>query len=146
MARKNPHFRYALLAAVLLGLALGWSAQNYLSAARGEAVVPTIVAAQYIPAGTVLCPEIVRIVMLPAAVVPPQAVRSLHEVVGRLAKVAIMPGEPILLPRLIPAGGQASPFRLPIISALGDYAYEWYIDLRHLGQRLITAKTGQNVW
>jgi Flp pilus assembly protein CpaB len=147
LTRKRPHFRYACLAAVLLGLAMGWSAQHYLSEAPGQAAaVPTVVAAHYIPAGTVLRPEILRVVMLPAAVVPPQAVRSPHEVLGRLVKVAIMPGEPILLPRLVPAGEQARNLRLPMLAALRDYAAAWYFDLHNLGQRLRIALGAQNLW
>ncbi len=147
MQRKPPHFRYAVLAAVLLGIALGWLAQIFLSESLDQAVeVPTVVAAQYIPAGTILSPEIIRITMLPARLVPRHAVRSPNEVLGRLTKVGIMPGEPILRPRLIPSGVKAGRFRVPILSALGDFIVGWYDDLCYLGQRLITAKASQNVW
>lgn len=139
-------FRYAVMAAVVLGLALGWFIQSFTASPLGQvAEVSTVVAARYIPAGTVLSPDILRVIKLPAASVPSRSVRAPDEVLGRLTKTAIMPGEPILLPRLVPVGSEAKGIRLPIITALGDYVSGWFAELCYLGQRLMTARGGGTI-
>ncbi len=143
---SSPLFRYAMITAVLLGLAVGWFVQDFVASPSGSvAEVPTVVAACQIPAGTVLSPETVRVIMLPAASVPPKSARSIHEVLGRLTKFTLMPGEPILMPRLVPGEQKAQKIRLPVVSALGDYVVTWYADLCYLKQRFMTGLAGKNI-
>lgn len=90
-----------------LGLCFGWVMQAYLPVANHDSdqtTVPVVVAAVDLKPGTVLGPESLQVVQWPRETVPPKTLDTLKKVSGRIITSPVVKGEPILQPKLAPAG------------------------------------------
>lgn len=100
------------MGSVLLALAAAAAVYFYLGSLGRRC--PVVVAAAAVPAGKVLGPGELRVVMMPAEAVHPQAVRSLQEGLGLVSSAELLPGEQVLRPRVFPPeqagpGGRLAP-------------------------------------
>jgi pilus assembly protein CpaB len=92
------------LAAMTAVSVLQVSARADAEVARGGGLRPTVVMARPVEAGVVLARRDVRVVAMPARLVPARAAVGVDAVVGRAAAVALWPGEVVLQGRLAPDG------------------------------------------
>lgn len=96
--------RGALLLALLLGSLTSFLTWQYVrqagQATRPVETAPVVVAAVPIGARTVITPDMVRVQQLPVAGHHPYAARTPDAVVGKVARVALTPGEQILSTKL----------------------------------------------
>ncbi|MDQ1438326.1 MAG: pilus assembly protein CpaB [Acidimicrobiaceae bacterium] len=92
------------LAAVTAVSVLQVSARADAEVARWGRLRPTVVMARPVEPGVVLARRDVRVVAMPARLVPAQAAAGVDAVVGRAAAVALWPGEVVLQGRLAPDG------------------------------------------
>jgi hypothetical protein len=98
-----------ILAALTLGLLMGFLIQDYVSSEPQDMVqnlVPVVVAGVNLSPGRILRPEVLQVVKWPREVLPPQTAETVKQVTGRLVLSPITRGEPILLPKLAPLNDQ----------------------------------------
>ena len=87
-----------MLASVGLALVAALTVYRYL-AGLGERF-PVVVAAASLPAGKVLAPGDLKVVMLPGDAIHPQALRSLADGLGRVTATDLLAGEQVLQGRV----------------------------------------------
>jgi pilus assembly protein CpaB len=107
MADRRPSFRTILFFAVFVGLVAVFGAFKALQATRLGSRVATqrvVVATREIPEGAVIERAAVAAAEWPAASVPAGAFTSLDSAVGRITRVAVFAGDPIVPARLAPLG------------------------------------------
>ncbi len=102
-----------LLVASALGLATSGALFYYVngSAEKADAGVPTgtvLVAAAPIPANSKVMPEQVKVESRPVAYIPQGAALTPEEIVGRVSKAELFPGEAVLDAKFYPPGQEAS--------------------------------------
>ncbi len=93
----------AILAAIALGMVTSYIAWSYVNQANSKQPVdmaPVVVATQAIDPRAVITPDMVRVQQLPAEAVHPQALRATDEVVGKVARIAMVPDEQVLSTKL----------------------------------------------
>lgn len=98
-----------LYVAILVALAATYGVYRIVDQARRAAAVPTrpVVVAKYdIRLGTAVNDWALQIEQWPEPVVPEGAIGSIDSVVGRVARVDIFPGDPMVPGRLSPEGTQ----------------------------------------
>lgn len=98
--------RWRMVGSVVLALAAAATVYLYLQGLGRR--YPVVVAAAPVPAGKVLVPGDLRVVMLPGDAIHPQAVRSLQDGLGRVTSADLVPGEQVLQSRARPPD-QAGP-------------------------------------
>jgi pilus assembly protein CpaB len=104
---RRPSFRTILFFAVFVGLVAVFGAFKALQATRLGPRVSThriVVATRDIPEGAVIERPAVTTAEWPAATAPTGAFGTLDSVVGRITRVAVFTGDPIVPARLAPAG------------------------------------------
>ena len=104
---RRPSFRTILFFAVFVGLVAVFGAFKALQATRLGPRVATqriVVAAREIPEGGVIDRAAVIMTDWPAATAPAGAFATLDSVVGRITRVAVFSGDPIVPARLAPVG------------------------------------------
>jgi pilus assembly protein CpaB len=107
---KRPSFRAILVFAVFVGLVAVFGAFQALQATRLGIRVSTrriVVATREIPEGTVIDRAAVTTIDWPAAALPAAAFTTLDSVIGRIARVAVFSGDPIVPARLALTGSGA---------------------------------------
>lgn len=98
-----------ILAALTLGLLMGFLIQDYVSSEPQDMVqnlVPVVVAGVNLSPGRILRPEVLQVVQWPREVLPPQTAETVKQVTGRVVMTPVAKGEPILLPKLAPLSDQ----------------------------------------
>lgn len=70
---------------------------------------PVVVADADITPGTVLGPDVLRVVKCPYDMLPPQSAYTFQQVEGRMIISLVVKGEPILMHKLLPAGIKICP-------------------------------------
>jgi hypothetical protein len=98
-----------ILAALSLGLLIGFLSQDYVSSEPRDMVqnlVPVVVAGVNLSPGSVLQPVVLQVVQWPREVLPPQTAETVKQVTGRVVMTPVAKGEPILLPKLAPLSDQ----------------------------------------
>ena len=114
MLRRRLILVLALAAA--MGLMTSYAVYQGVRGARGPLgnVEEIVVAGANIDLGEALTPKHVKMTPWPKSALPPGYLRSVKEVEGRVARVSVAPGEPILEARLAPAGqGGLMPVLVP---------------------------------
>jgi pilus assembly protein CpaB len=107
MVDRRPTFRTILFFAVFVGLVavLGaFKALQMTGLGAGMSTQRIVVASREIPEGAVIDRLAVTAAAWPRATVPPGAFSSIDSVVGRITRVAVFSGDPIVPARLAPAG------------------------------------------
>jgi pilus assembly protein CpaB len=107
MVDRRPTFRTILFFAVFVGLVavLGaFKALQMTGLGAGISTQRIVVASREIPEGAVIDRLAVTAAAWPRATVPPGAFSSIDSVVGRITRVAVFSGDPIVPARLAPAG------------------------------------------
>jgi pilus assembly protein CpaB len=110
MQLNLPRGTIFIAAAVMAGLIATLAIRRYVILKTMVPVAATrqvVVAAGDISPGTALSSKIVKIVSWPQEVIPPKSVSSLREIEGRVVKVPISQGNPILFSMLAPEGTAA---------------------------------------
>lgn len=96
--------RGAVIAALALGALTSFIAWRYVDQAsqtqQPVEMAPVVVATAPINPRTIITPEMVRVQRLPAAAVHPTAARSTTDVVGKVARVAMVGDEQVLTSKL----------------------------------------------
>jgi pilus assembly protein CpaB len=87
-----------MVASLVLALVAALSVYRYLEG-LGERF-PVVVAAAPLPAGKVLAPGDLRVLMLPGDAIHPQALRSLADGLGRVTATEVVAGEQVLQVRV----------------------------------------------
>jgi len=96
--------------AVLMAIVTGVSVYLFAQSLEGQGDVPevemgqVVVALTSIPANTQITEDLVTLVQMPSQWIHSQAATALHQVVGSVARTALLPQEQILIPRLGIAG------------------------------------------
>jgi pilus assembly protein CpaB len=104
-----PGFRYLILAG-LVGLVAVILVQRYIASrtvAVSEPRGQVVVAQLDISPGTALTSRLVRVAAWPQNIIPAKAVASPKQVEGRVVRIPIVKGEPILFSKLAPEGTAA---------------------------------------
>jgi pilus assembly protein CpaB len=107
MADRRPSFRTILFFAVFVGLVAVLGAFKALQATRLGSRVTTqriVVATREIPEGAMIERAAVTSADWPIATIPAGAFAALDSVVGRITRVAVFTGDPIVPARLAPVG------------------------------------------
>jgi len=107
MADRRPTFRTILFFAVFVGLVavLGaFKALQMTGLGAGMTTQRIVVASREIPEGAVIERTAVSTAEWPRATLPPGAFSAVDSVVGRITRVAVFSGDPIVPARLAPAG------------------------------------------
>lgn len=104
--------RYTLVfyGALLVAAAATYGVYGMISSLRAQSHVPTravVVAAKDVPEGATFDKLAVEMKLWPAATIPAGAFNSADSVVGRVARIAVFTGEPIVPGRLAPVGSGA---------------------------------------
>ena len=76
-----------ILAALTLGLLMGFLIQDYVSSEPQDMVqnlVPVVVAGVNLSPGRILRPEVLQVVQWPREVLPPQTAETVKQVTGRV--------------------------------------------------------------
>jgi pilus assembly protein CpaB len=110
MQLNLPRGSVFLIAAVVAGLVATFAVHRYVIMKTSVPKTPTFqvaIAATDISPGTALSARTVKIVSWPKEVIPPKAASGLKQVDGRVAKVPIPQGNPILFSMLAPQGTAA---------------------------------------
>lgn len=110
MQLKLPRGTIFIAAAVIAGLVATLAIRRYVILKTTIPVAATrqvVVAAEDISPGTALSSQIVKIVTWPQEVIPPRSAASMGEIEGRVVKVPIPQGNPILSSMLAPQGTAA---------------------------------------
>ncbi len=106
---KQRKRMWNILAALTLGLLMGFLIQDYVSSEPQDMVqnlVPVVVAGVNLSPGRILRPEVLQVVKWPREVLPPQTAETVKQVTGRVVMTPVAKGEPILLPKLAPLSDQ----------------------------------------
>jgi pilus assembly protein CpaB len=94
----------ALITAVVLGALTSFMVWKYVAevgqTSRPADAEPVVVAAAPIPARAVITSDMLRVQQIPAAGRHPAALRSPNEVVGKIARISLTPGEQVLSTKL----------------------------------------------
>jgi pilus assembly protein CpaB len=101
---KNPKAISMLLLALVAGLASVVFAAQWLSRQSSASVTTVAVAASDVNLGQPLTSEFVKMVNWPAESIPPGAFADPQLLQGRVARVGLLRGEPILESKLAPQG------------------------------------------
>jgi pilus assembly protein CpaB len=107
MSDRRPSFRTILFFAVFVGLVAVLGAFKALQATRlgpRISMQRIVVAVREIPEGAMIDRQAVTTTDWPAATVPAGAFTTIDSVVGRITRVAVFNGDPIVPARLAPAG------------------------------------------
>jgi pilus assembly protein CpaB len=107
MADRRPTFRTILFFAVFVGLVavLGaFKALQMTGLGAGRSTRSIVVATREIPEGAVIDRLAITTAEWPRATLPAGAFSSIDSVVGRITRVAVFSGDPIVPARLAPAG------------------------------------------
>jgi pilus assembly protein CpaB len=110
MQLNLPRGTIFLVAAVVAGIVATFAIHRYVSIKTTVPVAATrqvIVAAADISPGTAIAGPAVKTVTWPQAVIPPKSASTLREVEGRVVKVPIPQGNPVLSSMLAPEGTAA---------------------------------------
>ena len=110
MQLNLPRGTIFLIAAVVTGVVATFAIHRYISIKTMVPVAAThqaIIAAADISPGTALYGQAVKAVTWPQAVIPPNCASTLREIEGRVVKVPIPQGNPILFSMLAPEGTAA---------------------------------------
>jgi pilus assembly protein CpaB len=110
MQLNMPRGAIFLIAAVVAGILATFAINRYVSIKTTVPVAATrqvIVAAADISPGTAISGAAVKAVTWPQAVIPPKSATTMREVEGRVVKVPINQGNPILSSMLAPEGTAA---------------------------------------
>lgn len=110
MAERRLGIRTMLYLAVFIALAATVGAYRALEATRLGAQSPTrnvVVAAREIPVGMPIDRAALAVVAWPTGTLPAGSFLEMDSVVGRVARVPVLPGDPIVPARLAPAGSGA---------------------------------------
>jgi len=110
MQLNLPKGAIFIAAAVVAGLIATFAIHKYVSIKTRIPVAATqqvIIAAADISPGTALSSQAVKAVTWPPALIPPKSASSLREIEGRVVKVPIPQGNPILFSMLAPEGTAA---------------------------------------
>jgi pilus assembly protein CpaB len=110
MRLNMPKGTIFLVAAVVAGIMATFAIHRYVSIKTTVPVAATrqvIVAAADISPGTAISGVAVKAVTWPQAVIPPKSAATMREVEGRVVKVPIAQGNPILTSMLAPEGTAA---------------------------------------
>lgn len=103
---SDRRINLVLFAAVVVALGSGLGVFSLLNRARAAAApsITVVVAATDIADGHVLTAADVRIASLPDVAVPPGAYASPDSVIGRVTRIPVLAGEPLVPARLAPVG------------------------------------------
>jgi pilus assembly protein CpaB len=107
MQLNLPRGTIFIAAAVVAGLVATLAIRRYVIIKTTVPVAATrqvVVAAGDIAPGTALSDQTVKIVTWPLEVIPPRSASSMREIMGRVVKVPIAQGNPILFSMLAPEG------------------------------------------
>ena len=110
MTERRLGIRTMLYLAVFIALIATIGAYRALQATRigsDTATRSIVVATQEIPQGMPIDRSALALVAWPSASIPGGSVSSLDSAVGRIARVAVLPGDPIVPARLAPTGSSA---------------------------------------
>ena len=110
MQLNLPKGAIFLVAAVVAGLIATFAIHRYISIKTRVVEAPThqvFIAAGDISPGTALSSQAVKAVTWPQAVIPPNCASAMREIEGRVVKVPIPQGNPILFSMLAPEGTAA---------------------------------------
>jgi pilus assembly protein CpaB len=110
MQLNLPRGTIFIVAAVAAGLVATFGINRYVSLKTRVPVTAThevVIAAGDISPGTALTSQLMKTESWPVKVIPPSSASSLRGVMGRIAKVPIPKGNPILLSMLAPEGTAA---------------------------------------
>lgn len=137
---RRPAWRRRVARRLLSAGALCLALALALSQRAPEPTRAVLVAQAEVAPGTEVLPGSVDLVDLPASAAPASALTRPDEVVGRMATVAIGPGEVITAPRVLGAGtSSAGPGRrlvtLPLLGAARSLAVGDRVDVYRPGRR-----------
>ncbi len=108
---REKHFTGVFVGALVVGLAATFSVYQLViqrgTDADRDPTVPVVVAVDEVREGIPLSATLVRVKRYPADAVPDGAFTGIDSVVGRVARVLIFPGEPVLEGKLAPVGAGA---------------------------------------
>ncbi len=110
MQLNLPRGTVYLVAAVAAGLVATFAIHRYISMKTHVPVVATrnvVIANADISPGTALSGKLVKAVSWPNGVIPPKSVATVGEIEGRVVKVPISQGNPVLFSMLAPQGTAA---------------------------------------
>ena len=110
MQLNLPRGTIFLVAAVVAGIVATFAIHRYVSVKTRVPVAATrqvIIAAADISPGTALSGQAVKAVTWPQEVIPPNCASTMREIEGRVVKVPIPQGNPILFSMLAPEGTAA---------------------------------------
>jgi pilus assembly protein CpaB len=110
MKLNLPRGTIFIVLAVVAGLIATFAIHRYVSIKTAIPVAATktvVIAVGDISPGTPLSSHLVKTVSWPQKVIPPKAVSSIREIEGRVVKVPIPQGNPILFSMLAPEGTAA---------------------------------------
>jgi pilus assembly protein CpaB len=110
MQLKLPRGTIFIAAAVVAGVVATFAIHSYISIKTKVPVAATrqaIIAAADISPGTAIYGQVVKAVTWPQAVIPPNCASTMQEIEGRVVKVPIPKGNPILFSMLAPEGTAA---------------------------------------
>jgi pilus assembly protein CpaB len=101
---------YYIIAAVIVGLVASYSVHRVVTMSQKapvEPMVKVVVVQADIAEGTVLTGSLAKEVDWPQRLAPPQAAQSMSQVEGRVIRVSLSKGEPVILSKLAPEGTAA---------------------------------------
>ena len=110
MQLKLPRGTIFIAAAVVAGVVATFAIHRYISIKTTVPVAAThqaIIAAADISPGTAIYGQVVKAVNWPQAVIPPNCASTMREIEGRVVKVPIPKGNPVLFSMLAPEGTAA---------------------------------------
>jgi pilus assembly protein CpaB len=110
MQLNLPRGTIFLIAAAVAGLVATFGIHRYISIKTRVVQAPTrqvFIAAADISPGTVISGQAVKVVTWPQEVIPPNSAATMREIEGRVVKVPIPQGNPILFSMLAPEGTAA---------------------------------------
>jgi len=110
MQLNLPKGAIFLVAAVVAGIVATFAIHRYISIKTRVVEAPTrqvFIAAADISPGTALSSQAVKAVTWPQAVIPPNSAATMQEIEGRVVKVPIPQGNPVLSSMLAPEGTSA---------------------------------------
>jgi pilus assembly protein CpaB len=103
---KNTRTLAVLAVAIVSGLAAVMLASQWLNRQSATGVAHVAVAATEVSLGQRISPEMVKIVDWPSGSVPSGAIDDPNKLQGRVVRIALQRGEPILEGKLAPVGTQ----------------------------------------
>lgn len=108
---REKHFTGVFLGALLVAVGATFSVYQLViqrgNDAKRDPTVPVVVAVDEVPEGMPIAQTTVRVKRYPADAVPVGAFTEVDSIVGRVARVLIFPGEPVLEGKLAPQGSGA---------------------------------------